>query len=222
MSQFSASYSSLEEAWGDSSIAPRKNKRVPKKSVTTKDPICQLYESSGSPSSAYTENDILEYVNSTTAGPATYSRAKFGKSQPISRDVYNQYVAINTPTNDVANVPPQWSDPTVLIGDNSTPKIDEEEDTQFTASLPPPQTSDNSEDDDTMTYKKQEIMQPSKPSKQEDDNDVIEFLSYIDKNASSSPKDIMVFADIGLYILSGIILIFMMEQFVKVGLAMRG
>ena len=58
------------------------------------------------------------------------------------------------------------------------------------------------------------------------DDDVLEFLSYIDKT-NTVERDmrnntIIPLADIGLYLISGIILIFMMEQFVKLGLSMRG
>jgi len=192
MSQFSASYSSLEEVWGESSIAPKKNKKIPKKSVSFKDPVCQLYET-GSASSAYTENDLLEYVNSTTSGPETYSRANFAKSQPITRDVYNQYVSINSQSQSDSEEPQA---PASLQEEPSSPP-------------PPP---------------------PSKPilkSQQEDDDhsDIIDFMGYMDKNASNlsnSVNKVIPYADIALYILSGIILIFMMEQFVKVGMALRG
>jgi len=249
MSQFSASYSSLEEAWGESSIAPKKNKKIPKKSVTFKDPVCQLYENAGSPSNAYTENDILEYVNSTTAGPATYSRAKFAKSQPVTRDVYNQYVAINAPppvglqpsNMDPNESLPQWSDPVSsqwtdpgVLQSVEDPKQTQWVDPSIMQEVPrqqvetpsaPPEDDAPSAPPASLESQEEAPPPPIRASKQEEDNDVIEFLSYMEKNAQSSStntKDIMVFADIGLYILSGIILIFMMEQFVKIGLSMRG
>jgi len=199
MSQFSASYSSLEEVWGESSIAPKKNKKIPKKSVSYKDPICQLYET-GSPSSAYTENDLLEYVNSTTSGPDNYSRANFARSQPITRDVYNQYVAVNT-----QSVPSEKD------------KL-QEEDRPSTPDQPTPEAA-------TQPPQQQQNKHHHTHHDDDDDSDIIDFMGYMDKNASNlsnSVNKVMPYADISLYILSGIILIFMMEQFVKVGLALRG
>lgn len=68
--------------------------------------------------------------------------------------------------------------------------------------------------------------QPSiKTYEDDDDDDMSEFIGYIDKKTSSQRKEAsnMVFpmADIGLYIISGILLIFMMEQFIKIGMMMK-
>lgn len=58
-----------------------------------------------------------------------------------------------------------------------------------------------------------------------DDDDMSEFIGYIDKKVGDARKAAtnMVFpiADVGLYMISGIILIFMMEQFIKIGMMMR-
>ncbi len=163
MSSFSASYSSLDEVWG-SDLKPKK-KSVPKKptppQIMPKDPFCELYDISNS-SKAYSENELMEYVNSATAGFDNYSKVEFSKSVPPSRD---------------DPVPPQKIVPT------KTPKHVDEDD---------------------------------------DEDDVLDFMGYMEKKTNETiNKANLPFADYGLYILSGIILIFMMEQFVKIGVAMR-
>ena len=64
------------------------------------------------------------------------------------------------------------------------------------------------------------------PAPVDDDDDMSEFLGYIDKQVTKERKEaanaVLPNADIGLYMISGVILIFMMEQFIKIGMAMRG
>jgi len=59
----------------------------------------------------------------------------------------------------------------------------------------------------------------------EDDDDMSEFIGYVDKKVdmqrTKAADVVLPYADIGLYLISGIILIFMMEQFIKIGMMMR-
>lgn len=179
MSTFSANYSSLDEVWGDAYM------KKPKKTGTKtkpKDPICELYEM-GSPSKAYTETDLIEYVNSYVPGDA-YSKVDYSKQmQPKTR------------------------------GDSQNINAGGVGSCQSTSLPHVPQAKDE--------VKQLEV--PAVVPIQDDSDDVLDFMGYMDKSFGSHSSSITTpMGDIALYIVSGIILIFMMDQFVKLGMAMRG
>lgn len=63
------------------------------------------------------------------------------------------------------------------------------------------------------------------PFDEDEEDDMSEFIGYIDKKVhaqrESAARVILPYADIGLYMISGVLLIFMMEQFIKIGMMMR-
>lgn len=79
---------------------------------------------------------------------------------------------------------------------------------------------------DVIAPSVQKQAKPAPMPVSEDDDDMSEFIGYIDKRVSEQRKTaeqaVLPYADVGLYMISGVILIFMMEQFIKIGMAMRG
>ena len=163
---FSTNYSTLEDAWNmdltGGAMAVKKPKKS-KKSVA-KDPICDLYEQgtagyAGSPSVAYSEEDLIEYVNSTVAA-APYNKNETQKPMPEYRQEHPD-VIVNGPQSE------------------------------------------------------------AHATGAEDAGDITDFMNYLDKTNTSQKLNNNTVMDIGVYILSGVILIFMMEQFVRIGTMMR-
>ena len=167
MSPFSAHYSSLDEVWGDGfSVANKKSKKSSASKRYQKDPVCELYELGGSASKAYTENDIMEYVNSAGATD-NYSKVDFMNKMSIK-------------SREAEELPPQIEETEIV-----------------------------------------KVPKPYVPKRVEED-DVLEFMGYMDKASKPITSSSIPLADLSLYVISGIILIFMMEQFVKVGMTLKG
>lgn len=174
-SLFSTNYSTLEDAWnmdltgGAMNLKKtKKSKKSSSSSAQVKDPICDLYEQgaagaqyAGSPNNAYSEEDLIEYVNNVHAAP--YNKNEFQKPMPESRQENPQVVVDQS--DKIADV----------------------------------------------------------PAAKDDQEDMHDFMNYLEKTTESSKGNISNAAlfDVGVYILSGVILIFILEQFVKIGMMMR-
>jgi len=147
----------------------------------------------------------------------TKKKAKKAARDPIC-DLYELGASPNRAYNelDVMNV---VNNPRSVPSQASAPSIDMDD---MEMSQPPPSPPLRA----PAPPPPQSRQPPPKPfDDDEDDDDMSEFIGYIDKKTSSQRKEAsnMVFpmADIGLYIISGILLIFMMEQFIKIGMMMR-
>ena len=94
-SLFSTNYSTLEDAWSmdltGGAMAVKKTKKSKKQ--VAKDPICELYEQgnagyAGSPSAAFSEEDLIEYVNNA----APYNKNDSQPAMPEYRQEHPQVV----------------------------------------------------------------------------------------------------------------------------------
>jgi hypothetical protein len=215
MSPFSANYSSLDEVWGDgfAGATTKKSKKSGGGSTGSrkwpKDPLCELYELGSSPSKAYTENDIMEYVNSAGGGADNYSKVDFVQSpMPESREP----LEIREPMESVRE-PGESMESAREPSESAREPIE-----------PVHAPRQAQESDDEEEYAKAAAPPPPPPAQNQDD--VMDFMGYIDKKmaeekAKRPTNPLMPLADVSLFVISGIILIFMMEQFVKVGMSLK-
>lgn len=205
MSPFSANYSSIDEVWGDNFTLSAKKREKRNNRKLVKDPVCDLYDLGSSPSKAYTDVELMEYINGTGGADPSYSKIEFMNKLSPPRRTVNDLAPPSDIQIPIESPPTQYQPPQEYQQELYEPSI--------TVQQPEP------------SYDKNVSNTNIKNIRQKDD-DVLEFLSYIDKT-NTVERDmrnntIIPLADIGLYLISGIILIFMMEQFVKLGLSMRG
>lgn len=204
MTVYNTSYSSIDEAWADSYLSPSLQKKQKKKKPPPQsDPICDLYAMG---TNHYTDTDIVSYAN-------RYNEAydqKFDKHEKAryqhpmmdtGREKLPKVVDIDV-SDDISYGAPFNRDVKVV------PKADQEaeperplyepqdEDDEYAVAAPPPRRKD--------PMRRAEALLES----YEDDE-------FYKKNASFN------YLDMALYVISGIILIFMMEQFVKIGALLR-
>lgn len=196
MTVMSTNYSSLEEVWGETFNPSQKPKREKKKKIH--DPICELYEMGNN--NGYNDNDIVNYANSYFE---KYDKTPYQRSMNNDRTVADDVLPSRQqererPVREVA-----------ISNERSTYDVSDEDDIvertksarkeAFQQSLPPRYFTEGDK-----PRKKQPVIDDS------DDDDV-----------ESSSSSGFAFIDLILYIISGIILIFMMEQFVKIGLLLQ-
>lgn len=156
------------------------------------DPICELYEQGNN--NGYTENDLVSYANSYFEKYDKYDKSKYSKSMNDSNDVL-PHPARERPMRRV-EISAQHRDYDLTDEDNERAHVKE----QYEAYMPTPSTSRS---------------ESARPSIQTIKRHVI------DEDDEHSSNSGFAFIDLLLYIVSGIILIFVMEQFVKIGLLLQ-
>ncbi len=187
----SANYSSLDEVWGESFNSSGKTKKEKRKKIV--DPICDLYQMGNN--AGYTENDLVSYTNNYFE--------KYDKT-PYQRTM-NDNILVN---DDV--MPKQYRErpererpvrQVSIVDDRQTYVVSDMDDTV--------QPQENT----TIIENKYNINQKEKffPSRYYTDDD--------DEPENTATN--VAFIDLLLYVISGIILIFVMEQFVKIGLLLQ-
>lgn len=198
MTVINTSYSSIEEAWADNYLAPSlQKKQKKKKSSVQSDPICDLYEMGNN---TYEESDIVSYANKFYD---KHEKAKFQKSRMHEREKLPKVVDI-----DVSDELGAMDYGPVREKKVQFSVEDEEEQTVSKDEIK--RILDESDDEEYIkTNPRDKILYDTKEYYDDEEND------FNQKNKSFS------YFDIVLYIISGIILIFMMEQFVKIGVMMR-
>lgn len=233
MTVITTSYSSLDEVWADSYLSPALQKKSKKKKPPPhSDPICDLYaQSTGNYAN---ETDIISYANQFYE---KHEKAKYQRPQMLSREKLPKVVEIDV-QDDIPFVPNagglapanrkiEYAEP-IKSNDEvqhfSEPyEIYQNEENNGVEAL-----ENNSDDDFTQPSDSKEVHRRTKdtydppPMREkihyntreyyDDDDDVSEFAK---KNTSFNYFDII------LYIISGVILIFVMEQFVKIGVLLR-
>lgn len=174
MTVFNTSYSSLDEAWGDSYLSPNLQKKSKKKKAPpATDPLCELYEM-GNPH--YQENDLISFANK----------------------YYEQHEKANyqKPRMNAEEAPREPSPVYVDVDREERPEFPEQ-DYALEKEL---HAANNVRDKDRMYFSAKEF--------------------YVNDGHVDERNQTFVWYDILLYIISGIILIFMMEQFVRIGTLM--
>lgn len=204
MTVTSTNYSTLEEVWGETFHPAQKSKKDKKKKVH--DPICELYEMGNN--NGYNDNDIVNYANNYFE---KYDKTQFQRS--MNDD--------NTQSVDVVH------------GQQRQPSGQERERPLREVAISNERSMyDVSEQDDvvesTKPRRKEAFQQPlptryfvDKPHHSQKGNKHHLHEDSDDDDVETSPSSGFAFIDLILYIISGIILIFMMEQFVKIGLLLQ-
>lgn len=196
MTVINTAYSSIEEAWADSYLSPslQKNKSSKKSSKTTKPSLPPIKDPICDlyEMGGHDDADLVKFANSYFE---THEKSKFQKPRMLEREPQPKVIEIDVPEDLSFGAPVRASKPQAL----PEPVHDDD-------------NSDNGSDDEPALSSTQRNMMyyDAKEPYQSDDDE------WTKKN-----KDFNHF-DLALYIISGIILIFMMEQFVKLGAMMRG
>lgn len=210
MTVIATSYSSIDEVWADSYLSPslqkpkstkKKNKSNANNLPPMKDPICELYETG---THTLDDADLVSFANKYFESHGNgerydaHSKARYQIPRMEGRDDQPKVVDID--------VHPQSSDMlSAPVRDNIPPKqhhrkkhhTDDDD-------------SDYSSDSEEDTYRYNSRHKDSYDVKESFEDDM-----FGRKNSSFGQIDLI------LYIISGIILIFMMDQFVKIGLLLQ-
>jgi hypothetical protein len=186
-------YATIEEAWGD--LSGRK-----KKKNKTQDPICELYEQKMN--SSYSQLDLVNNSNSS------FEKSKYQRNSEEERELSNRNVNIDSRN--------QYYD----ISDNKPLSPESLFEKQFEIKNPSCNNEEeveqeNDTDIEDYIYKKQPRFRPRPPKPYYPKQSYYE--EYLDDFGYSNNKPKLVYLDLLLYIISGIILIFLLEQFVQIG-----
>ncbi len=219
MTVLSTNYATIDEAWGVPFFEQKKKKKSPRvqdppmnqnnksntndtidanDTIDTTDPICELYSSK---LGNYTEQDLVKYANEQynkipfqrTMKPQSMTQEALDKKvsrEPLSKSEYEKQFDVYLP--------------------NMYDDIDE-------ASYEPilkPNKVDNSASSNNSNIKKDENMENKKKmDMMETSYQNYEKMRMMRENTKETNK-----LDILLFIISGILLIFLMEQFIKIGM----
>ena len=195
MTVTNTSYSTLEEAWADTYLSPSLQKKPKKKrspESPMSDPICDLYEMGNN--NNYDDSDIVSYANKFYE---KHEKAKYQKARMNEREKLPKVVDIDV-SDDIAYGAP------------------------FNRKTAPPQkqVSFNDEEGEGDEEDIERYIEPTMRKREKVVYDTNEYYGEDDEDFNKRDQSFNYF-DIFLYIISGIILIFMMDQFVKIGMLMK-
>ncbi len=212
----STNYSSLDEVWGEAYNPSQKSKKEKKKKVH--DPICELYEMGNN--GGYNENDLLSYANNYFE--------KYDKT-PYNRTMNGSVVG--SETNVMPQMPQMPNVPQMPQNTQMPQQYQRERPVREVAVSDARHIYDVSDNDDVsdVGHAEQHVMQRVLPKQttrevinKKQNKETFKPLRYFDDEDDESETTTgFAFIDLLLYIISGIILIFMMEQFVKIGLLLQ-
>lgn len=198
MTVLSAAYSSIEDAWGflNPELQPKKKKK-------NKDPICELYNSKGS-TSAYTDTDLVSYTNKYNE---LYNKSDF--QNPVgTRGRETNPKSIELP----------------LTSTSGETQLDLESSFDFQPSQFVKEeymtSSENNNNNRRPHHRYNNLEQEADVTDEEHT-----FQEHYPRQEYIPPQHRYIdyerndvnYLDLALYIISGIILIFLLEQFVKLG-----
>lgn len=187
----SANYSSLDEVWGESFNSSGKTRKEKRKKLV--DPICDLYQMGNN--SGYNDTDLINYTNNYFE--------KYDKT-PYQRTM-NDHIQENDQDDNVMpkrNARERPVREVTITDDRQTYDVSD---------------FDEQEQEESKVESKYTKKQKSKPTEK--------FLPsryfHDDDDEPDSSTTNVAFIDLLLYVISGVILIFVMEQFVKIGLLLQ-
>jgi hypothetical protein len=202
MTVFNTNYSSIDEAFGF--LNP--DLQQAKKKKKNKDPICELYNQRAH-QNTYTDTDLVMYANQ-------FNAEKYQKQNVYGRETMPKYIDASDQEQQPQQQPQQR--PMAPVRQEFESSYDFQPSRMITA-----------EEEERRYQTTPEVpVYHSQPEtcKNFDEEAFMRMFEerYSSKFQNSSPatKSINYF-DLILYIISGIILIFMMEQFVKIGMYMQ-
>lgn len=233
MTVINTSYSSIEEAWADSYLSPSLQKKQKKKKTMEKpnqvtDPICDLYEMG----SHYPEDDIVSYANKFYD---KHEKAKYQKALMRDREKNPKVVEIDVSDDMPYGAPTNRN---LLVNkqhvDNEDQRVnsrryidDEDYDTKVKKIYNYPEIDDDDASESSSEYdfnekpSQKQLRKLPPLNSQERDKILYDTTEYYDDDGFQKKVEAFSYFDLILYILSGIILIFMMEQFVKLGMMIK-
>lgn len=211
MTVTSTNYCSIDEAWGDLTGGKKKDNKRRKQPV--QDPICDLYESRANTSAYSAENDLVRFANDY------YNRSSNGQENNIRE---------TTPKTVKINAAESMYD---LSSNNANKSVFEK---QFEMKLPPmydvKEEAEADEEEEVMPpmpkvdMRRQQPMPSTTPQ-------IDTYNNFDNYDESSNYQEMkrhhytrysnLQILDLILYVVSGIILIFLLEQFVKIGIHLQ-
>jgi hypothetical protein len=228
---FNYGYAPLNEVWGDMS-----GKKKKKSKSTHQDPVCDLYEMKGN-SSAYSETELVNYVYDKARNQRTYNdkqpkvrtvvveqEEEVYDSKPLPKSLFESQFDIKHPGNFDMEDPKEYmvkacsasqrDDEGEYLEDEEVPKKNNNRQWEM------PAYDSDVEDERPSRRPVKEVFYEEEPRKYIRQ----ERKRYVDEEDVQPPrknKQRYVYLDILLYVLSGIILIFLLEQFVRIGINMQ-
>ena len=206
MTVIATSYSSIDEVWADSYLSPslqkpktskKKNKTSQQQLPPMKDPICELYETG---THTLDDSDLVSFANKYFESHGngerydSHNKSKYQIPRMEGRDEQPKVIDVDVHPPMIAAAP---------VRDNiQPPKRHNTYDDEAS------EYSSDSEENYRYNAKKEPSSSHAIKESFEDD-------MFGRKNSSFNQMDLI------LYIISGIILIFMMDQFVKIGQLLR-
>ena len=202
MTVFNTTYSTIEEAWADSYLSPSLQKKPKKKKSIENpmsDPICDLYEMGNN---SYDDSELVSYANKFYE---KHEKAKYQNAMMNDREKLPKVVDIDV-SDDIAFGAPFNRD--VLKQQQDMP-LDKQKNMNSNYIDRSKGVKYEDDEDDIIPQRREKILYDTREYYGDDDDE------FGKKNQSFN------YFDIALYIISGIILIFMMDQFVKIGMLMK-
>lgn len=202
MTVSSTNYSSIEDAWGylNPELQPKNQKKK-----KNKDPICELYNSKGN-SSVYTDADLVAYTNKYSD---LYNKSDFqNPAGTRGREPNPKHIDLPTTGGAEGRMDLESSfdfQPSQLVKEEYDPPSKTQAEARHSQSWASQQEQEYGITDEERIHQEDYF-----PTRQE--YGPPQQHRYIDME-----KNEINYLDLLLYIISGIILIFLLEQFVKLG-----
>lgn len=202
MTVYNTSYSSIDEAWADSYLSPSLQKKQKKKKPPPQsDPICDLYAMG---STHYTDPDIVSYANRYSEMYDRHEKASFQHPMmDTGREKLPKVVEIDASDDPLA----EYGAPVRDRAPPTSKRVEAQASQEARQERPLYEPEEDDED---------EYATAAPPPRRKDPLRTSFFEEYEDDDFNKKNGSFNYF-DIVLYVISGIILIFMMEQFVKIG-----
>lgn len=231
MTYFNTGYSSIEEAWGEPYLSPNLQKKKKKKSMDqqiNEDPICELYAMGNN---HYQDSDIVNFANQYYD---KHDKPKFQKPMMEKREPQNPKTVDIRDGSVYAYGAPYDQDVQKQVREDAVRRM-----------APMPQQTRTYEDDAQIQYNTRDYVDMREEMRNDTGDDEPSDIVYEERPTKPSSKitktlrdtqefymseedpeyfrkdSAFMWMDMMLYIISGIILIFMMEQFVKVGMLLH-
>lgn len=217
MTVMNTTYCSIDEAWGDLTGNAKKQNRKKKTSfpqqeeALIQDPICDLYEARANASAYNAETDLVRFANEY------YDKSAYQRTNRTQSMAHEDVVREPSPKSIMVS-----GEKALFEG-------------QFEAKLPPMHNNSASmetyaEEEQRPKYKpsrsfattSEETVAPEQTRRRYYNEEEQHHSTYPPLQESYSKQSTTLhILDIILYVISGIILIFLLEQFVKIGMYMQ-
>lgn len=208
MTVFNTNYTSIDEAFGFLNPELQQSVKSQKPKKKNKDPLCELYNQRWQ-QQPYTDTDLVSYANQYR-----YNKTNFQNQSVIGRESSPKYVDLSD----------GHSDGPSHASTNQETRQEYESNYDFQPSkfVEHEGNLDHKikDEESYQTHSEQESQRPL-PSVYDEDAMVKMLAKKYMGDYHNDKSNSLNYIDLVLYIISGIMLIFMMEQFVKIGMYMQ-